>query len=48
MGYQPHDTVVSYLIEWVAERSRWSKRHAFELSRFDAARVLNLAAGFGV
>jgi hypothetical protein len=45
-GFDPESKVVTRLLAWIAMRSGESSEFQFEISRHDAAVVLNLAAGW--
>jgi hypothetical protein len=45
-GYDRDDKIVTRLLAWVALQSGQSTEFRFEMSRYDAAVVLELAAGW--
>jgi hypothetical protein len=45
-GYDVDDKIVSRLLAWVALQSGQSTEYRYEMSRHDAAVVLNLTAGW--
>jgi hypothetical protein len=45
-GYDSGDKIVTRLLAWVAMQSGQSKEHRFDMTPYDAAVVLNLAAGW--
>jgi hypothetical protein len=45
-GYDVDDKIVTRLLAWVALQSGQSAEFRYEMSRYDASVVLNLAAGW--
>lgn len=45
-GFDPESKVATRLLAWIAMQSGTSSEFRFEMSRHDAAVVLNLAAGW--
>lgn len=45
-GFDPHGPEANRLLAWVSERNREPLEYRFELSRHDAAVILNVAVGW--